>query len=720
MVEHFFGTLRKIVKEFDALDFLQSYAKVEVLQRAMHQLGTDAAGSAQGYHHTYQNLHNLNLTALGTYPGDGDIEAIAVKAALAASDILKGLRMWDIIEERDIEKRKQAPLPDILVDDEATSAVRQGVPPNVDEAGLNQVLDRLRLIGSEPLPCILRREERDAILSAFLSVTALDIDQEARIDAVDAGFDQADAEEEDRQLQTILAEACHEHEQSWEAPPYPRHLLEKGALYSVPTLDLDSLLAQRRAHQCRHLEKIKFKGGAQNVASDPPFAQDRTEHRERHEIALEPHWFRVQTERIKRFETMGMDRYRQFVGNEGNLRFSNSGANIREKTLHEQATTAIITEGRFHDKMKGRQEVYGRIMSNHVLVRAVDGDVSALHPLKVDTLVVYGIPEEPTGLPSGEQCRERLAIGIVRNIYKKSSTTYESVESVDSLALVANAVIQELRVIAPGVYSNLGKCAGLESSSNDSSPTFPSATTSAPDGRVYPLQDSTLGVQRTNRTLEHVLLAGSSSIPRKRPVAQQRAVFHFDQTRLGTLGLPVFRVFGRRYHRLGALIPAVNQRPAFAQIWLIDLAEATDTRLGHDGADSRIQRSTLTKLESMLRTKNHFVREFASAKARAGWDTAKEWILRLCLPPGRDRRTHNLPTSSTEMAMLICDSDTNTGDRGPQDLILQVHGDRSPDGWLKYQVVSSLHPSAMPLRYPLLFPAGEDGFHPNISLCGVR
>ncbi|SGY39115.1 BQ5605_C003g02147 [Microbotryum silenes-dioicae] len=154
--------------------------------------------------------------------------------------------------------------------------------------------------------------------------------------------------------------------------------------------------------------------------------------------------------------------------------------------------------------------------------------------------------------------------------------------------------------------------------------------------------------------------------------------------------------------------------------WLIDPAEATDTRPGPDGTDSRIQRSTLTKLESILRTGNCFVREFASAKARAGWDTAKEWILRLCLPPSRDRRTHNLPTSSTEMAMLICDSDTNTGDRGPQDLILQVHGDRCPDGRLKYQVVSSLHQSAIPLRYPLLFPAGEDGFHPNIPLCGFH
>ncbi|SGY45470.1 BQ5605_C001g00288 [Microbotryum silenes-dioicae] len=171
---------------------------------------------------------------------------------------------------------------------------------------------------------------------------------------------------------------------------------------------------------------------------------------------------------------------------------------------------------------------------------------------------------------------------------------------------------------------------------------------------------------------------------------------HWDQSQVGTLGPPVFRVFGRLYHRLGALIPAVNQRPAFAQTWLIDRAKATDTRLGPDGADSRIQRSTLTKLESILRTGNRFVRE-----------------------PGP---THPQPSyvehGNGDAAMLICDSDTNTGDRGRQDLILQVHGDRCPEGRPKYQIVSSLHPSAMPLRYPLLFPAGEDGFHPNIPLCG--
>ncbi|SGZ22709.1 BQ5605_C022g09530 [Microbotryum silenes-dioicae] len=262
-----------------------------------------------------------------------------------------------------------------------------------------------------------------------------------------------------------------------------------------------------------------------------------------------------------------------------------------------------------------------------------------------------------------------------------------------------------------------GECAGLESRSNPSSPTFSQGKVQLPPPPQPNLEyrqllqgsDSEAKAFRENARSYNNALSFTS------------LAALWDQTQVGTLGPPVFRVFGRLYHRLGALIPTVNQCPVFAQTWLINPAEATDTRLqGPDSAKTRIQRSTLTKLESMLRTGNRFVREFASAKARAGWDTAKEWVLRLCLPLGRDRRTHNLPTSSTEMAMLICDSDTNTGDRGPQDLILQVHGDRCPDGRPKYQVVSSLHPSAMPLRYPLLFPAEEDSFHLNTPLCAFN
>ncbi|SCV73059.1 BQ2448_6984 [Microbotryum intermedium] len=157
---------------------------------------------------------------------------------------------------------------------------------------------------------------------------------------------------------------------------------------------------------------------------------------------------------------------------------------------------------------------------------------------------------------------------------------------------------------------------------------------------------------------------------------------HFDQTRMQTPRPPVFRVFGRLYHRLGALIPAVTRRPAFAQP--LDLTAQRGP----------MQRSVLSKLEAMLRTGNRFVRGVASAKARAGWDTAKE--------------------GSCAYAYQ---------QYGPQNLILQVHGDLCPDGRPKYKVVSSLHPFAMPLLYPLyplLFPTGEDGFHPKIPLRGFE
>ncbi|SCZ95336.1 BZ3500_MvSof-1268-A1-R1_Chr11-2g03441 [Microbotryum saponariae] len=151
-------------------------------------------------------------------------------------------------------------------------------------------------------------------------------------------------------------------------------------------------------------------------------------------------------------------------------------------------------------------------------------------------------------------------------------------------------------------------------------------------------------------------------------------------------GIPAFRENARSYNNalyfvaftidsgtLGALIPAVNQRPTFAKTWLICPAEATDTQLGPDGADSRIQRSTLTKLDSML---------------------------------GYGQRMGPAPLSNTW-----------PGPTHPQPSYVE-HGNGDAHLRFRHQHVrSSLHPSAMPLRSPLLFPAGEDDCLPNIPLC---
>ncbi|SGY77197.1 BQ5605_C005g03577 [Microbotryum silenes-dioicae] len=186
-----------------------------------------------------------------------------------------------------------------------------------------------------------------------------------------------------------------------------------------------------------------------------------------------------------------------------------------------------------------------------------------------------------------------------------------------------------------------GERAGLKSRSNPSSPTFSQGKVQLPP----PLRHNPECRQLREGSDSEAIALRENARSYNNALSFTSLAAHWDQTQVGTLGPPVFRVFGRLYHRLGALIPAVNQCPAFAQTWLINPAEATDTRLEPDGADSHMQRSTLTKLES---------------------------------------------------------------------------GHRCPDGRPKYQVVSSLHPSAMPLRYPTLFAAEENSSHLNTPLCGFH
>ncbi|SGZ28347.1 BQ5605_C027g10318 [Microbotryum silenes-dioicae] len=217
-----------------------------------------------------------------------------------------------------------------------------------------------------------------------------------------------------------------------------------------------------------------------------------------------------------------------------------------------------------------------------------------------------------------------------------------------------------------------GERAGLESRSNPSSPTFSQGKVQLPP----PLRHNPECRQlREGSDSEAIALRENARSYNNALLTLLAA--HFDQTRLGILG------------------PRVSLSSIHAP-----------------------RHSTWTQRRRQSHTKAYF--DQARVRLAQAGDTAKEWVLRLCLPPGRDRRTHNLPPPSTEMTMLICDSDTNTGDRGPQELIVQVCSHRCPDGRPKYQVVSSLHPSAMPLRYPTLFAAEENSSHLNTPLCGFH
>lgn len=69
-----------------------------------------------------------------------------------------------------------------------------------------------------------------------------------------------------------------------------------------------------------------------------------------------------------------------------------------------------------------------------------------------------------------------------------------------------------------------------------------------------------------------------------------------------------------------------------------------------------------------------------------------------------DGRTYNKPNASEVAALIVGDIDENYGVR---DIIIHSTSDGP-------QRINELHPSYLPLQYPILFPFGEDGYRDDI------
>ncbi len=83
--------------------------------------------------------------------------------------------------------------------------------------------------------------------------------------------------------------------------------------------------------------------------------------------------------------------------------------------------------------------------------------------------------------------------------------------------------------------------------------------------------------------------------------------------------------------------------------------------------------------------------------------------LRLIAFRTKDARRYNVPTAD-EVATLMVGDGFEAIDKHDVVLTQQAR---------PFQCISELHVGYMPLHYPLLFPYGEDGWHPNIPLNGV-
>jgi hypothetical protein len=167
---------------------------------------------------------------------------------------------------------------------------------------------------------------------------------------------------------------------------------------------------------------------------------------------------------------------------------------------------------------------------------------------------------------------------------------------------------------------------------------------------------------------------------------------NIDHSVAGQMGIYTFRIRGELSHRIGSLLPSLNETAKFAQIYVYE-SRANDQlqiRLSHH--HGQLNEMTLRALQAA----------FLSAGERL--HNNEHISLRLHTIQGsmnQDPRRYNQPTVS-EVAAIIPDSENM--ESGSRDIIVQYRS-----GELKR--VSEYHSCYLPMRYPLIFPRGEQGFH---------
>ena len=117
-----------------------------------------------------------------------------------------------------------------------------------------------------------------------------------------------------------------------------------------------------------------------------------------------------------------------------------------------------------------------------------------------------------------------------------------------------------------------------------------------------------------------------------------------------------------------------------------------------------LDKTTVLQLQHMLRLHNPYITVFMTARERLVLNENISLCLKTIDVRHCDHRRYNRPTAS-EVAIIMPGTGEEQVDR--RDIILQARSGR-------FKRISELHSAYCALRYPLLFPNGQQGWYPNI------
>ena len=162
-------------------------------------------------------------------------------------------------------------------------------------------------------------------------------------------------------------------------------------------------------------------------------------------------------------------------------------------------------------------------------------------------------------------------------------------------------------------------------------------------------------------------------------------------------GPPVFRIQGELHHRSGPLSPANGHTPTYAQLYFYDSRAALEYQCRQN---SGLNVHTLETLQHMLLQHHQHTSIYRHAhEILEGYDPNED--------PNEDVAIYYQPQMKSQLPGVDGD-DQQARER---DIVLQ-----NCQGEL--QIISNLHPGYVPLYHVLLFPYGENGWHPGLTLSG--
>ncbi|KAK1416261.1 hypothetical protein QVD17_32050 [Tagetes erecta] len=174
----------------------------------------------------------------------------------------------------------------------------------------------------------------------------------------------------------------------------------------------------------------------------------------------------------------------------------------------------------------------------------------------------------------------------------------------------------------------------------------------------------------------------------------------------------IFRLSGQNYHCMGSLLPSTGSKPKFSQLYIYDTDNEISNRRNAISASTtnsasksqNLELQLIKELKDMLDSKNTLVKKFRMARDCFQQNPSIDLKLRLIGKRDQDGRSYNLPTTSEVAALIVGDIGDSLDKR---DIIVKTRSG-------SLHRISELHPSYLPLQYPLLFPYGDDGYRVDI------